>query len=62
MADKLKRSSEDKMIMGVCGGLGKNLDIDPNLIRLIWVLGSLFSGVLFGILIYFVLGVVLEED
>ena len=62
MAKKLKKSSSDKVLMGVCGGLGKNLNIDPNIVRLIWVLGSLFSGVIIGIIIYFIMGAILEEE
>ena len=38
---RLHRSSKDKMICGVCGGLGEYLDVDPTLIRLIWVLFGL---------------------
>ncbi len=37
MARKLYRSTEDKKIAGVCGGLGDYFDIDPTIIRLIWV-------------------------
>ena len=49
---RLFRSRENKIIGGVCGGLGENLDVDPVLIRLIW--GALFflGGVgLFGYII-----------
>ncbi|MEA3558588.1 MAG: PspC domain-containing protein [Candidatus Thermoplasmatota archaeon] len=62
MAKKLKRSSSDKVLMGVCGGLGENMDIDPNIIRLIWVLGTLFSAMFLGVIAYFVMGALLEED
>jgi phage shock protein PspC (stress-responsive transcriptional regulator) len=49
---RLFRSRENKIIGGVCGGLGEYLDVDPVLIRLIW--GALFflGGVgLFGYII-----------
>ena len=35
---KLYRSRENRMIAGVCGGLGKHLDIDPRLLRWAFVL------------------------
>ena len=40
---KLYRSTSDRMIAGVCGGLGEYFDIDPTLVRLIFVLGTVFS-------------------
>jgi phage shock protein C len=40
---KLYRSTSDRMIAGVCGGLGEYFDIDPTLVRLIFVLGTIFS-------------------
>lgn len=58
----MKRSTDDKVIMGVCGGIGENMDIDPNIVRLIWVLGTIFSAGVFGVIIYFVLGAVMEEE
>ena len=44
MSRRLYRSSTDKMIAGVCGGLGDYLDIDPTLLRVIAVVGVLASG------------------
>lgn len=35
---KLYRSDRDKMICGVCGGIGEYLNVDPTLIRLLWVI------------------------
>lgn len=34
---KLYRSVTDRKVCGVCGGLGAYLNIDPTLLRLIWV-------------------------
>jgi phage shock protein C len=34
----LYRSKSNKVIAGVCGGIGEYLDIDPTVIRLLWVL------------------------
>ena len=41
---QLYRSSNDKMIAGVCGGLGDYFDIDPTIIRLIFVFGAFVTG------------------
>lgn len=46
MDKKLYRSDSDKMLCGVCGGIGEYFDLDPTLIRLIWaVLGCTGSGI-----------------
>lgn len=41
---QLFRSRDDRMIAGVCGGLGKYFDIDPTIIRLIFVFGAFITG------------------
>lgn len=38
---KLRRSSTNRTICGVCGGIGEYLNVDPTLIRLLWLLLSL---------------------
>ncbi|HML95209.1 MAG: PspC domain-containing protein [Candidatus Dadabacteria bacterium] len=40
---KLHRSRKDRMIAGICGGLGEMFSIDPTLIRLIAALIGLFT-------------------
>ena len=49
---RLFRSRNDKMIVGICGGLGKYLDIDPIVIRIILII--LLFTVGSGILIYLI--------
>ncbi len=41
---KLYRSRSERMIAGVCGGLGDYFGIDPTLVRLLFVVASLFGG------------------
>lgn len=41
---KLVRSRQNKMIAGVCGGLGAYLGVDPTLVRVAFVLIGLFGG------------------
>ena len=56
-ARRLMRSSTDKKIGGVCGGLAEYFDLDPTLIRVIWVLLVLCGGT--GLLAYLILWIVL---
>ena len=51
--------SKEKKISGVCGGIGEYFGIDPTIIRIIWAVLSLTTGM--GILLYFVFAFVLEE-
>lgn len=57
---KLVRSSSDKMVAGVCGGLARYLDIDPTIIRLAFVLMALTP--LHGVLIYIILWIITPID
>src|SRR6478672_5535778 len=59
---RLYRSRSQKMIAGVCGGLGEYFDVDPVLIRLLFVVTAFISGI--GILAYIVLWILvpLEGD
>lgn len=58
----LRRSRNDRIMMGVCGGIGRRVGIDANLIRLGWVLLTFFSGGFPGLVAYFVLGLILPEE
>lgn len=57
---KLYRSRADRRIAGVCGGLAAYFNIDPTLIRLLFVLGLLFVGGT--LLAYIILMVVIPEE
>ncbi len=58
---KLYRSKSDRIILGVCGGLGEYSGINSNIIRFIFVLSALFFGPL-NIILYFILASVLPEE
>lgn len=58
---KLMRSRKNRMICGVCGGIGEYLNLDPTLVRLIWALCSLAS-VGMGLILYIIAAVVMPED
>lgn len=57
MAERLYRSSSDRVIAGVAGGLAVYFNLDPSLIRIAWVLLALFSGGVF-IIVYIVMMIV----
>ena len=59
---KLTRSADDRMLAGVAGGLAEYLDIDPVLIRILFVIIALLGGGFIGILIYVVLWIILPEQ
>lgn len=56
---KLYRSSADKMLTGVCGGIGEYFVMDATVIRLVWALVVVFTGFVPGILVYIVAAVVM---
>jgi phage shock protein C len=49
----LERSESNRVVAGVCGGLGEFLGIDPNIVRWAFVIFTLFGGS--GVLVYLVL-------
>jgi phage shock protein C len=57
---KLSRSSEDRMFLGVAGGLAAYLNIDPVLVRLFFVLLTLSTG--YAPIVYIVLAILMPED
>ena len=58
---RLYRSGSDRLIGGVCGGLAEYLNIDPTLMRIIWILLLVVSfGVFF--VIYFLLWIIIPRD
>ncbi|SHK05618.1 phage shock protein C (PspC) family protein [Anaerobranca californiensis DSM 14826] len=61
MEKKLYRSKKDKVLSGVCGGLGEYLKIDPVLIRLLWVIvAATTSGG--AILAYIIAAIIIPES
>jgi len=57
---RLYRSKTDRMIGGVCGGLGKYFNLDPVLMRLLWVVLFLCGGV--GFLGYIIAWIIMPEE
>ena len=57
---KLYRSRTERKIGGVCGGLAQYFNIDPTLVRLLFVLGVIFVGG--GLLAYLIMLIVVPEE
>jgi phage shock protein C len=57
----LRRSRTNRMIAGVVGGLAERFRIDPTLLRVIYVVGSIVSAAFPGILVYLLLWVLIPE-
>lgn len=49
---RLYRSETNKVFAGVCGGLGEYANIDPVFIRLLWLVVTIFTGLVPGLLTY----------
>jgi phage shock protein PspC (stress-responsive transcriptional regulator) len=57
---RLYRSRDDRMVSGVAGGIAEYFDMDPTIVRLLWVAATLLtSGVV--ILIYVIMAIVVPE-
>ncbi len=64
MADvsrQLRRSRTNRMIAGVVGGLAEYFHVDPTLLRVIYVVGSIVSAAFPGLLVYLLLWLLIPE-
>ena len=59
MEKRLVRNVQDKKIAGVCAGLADYFDIDPTLVRALWILFTSLGGS--GVLAYIILWVIMPE-
>jgi len=53
--------SNNRIIAGVCGGLGRYLKVDPTIIRFLWVLVTLFTGIFIGVIAYIAAWIIIPE-
>ena len=56
---RLYRSKKNRVLGGVCAGIGEYFNVDPVLIRLIWVIITLMGGA--GILAYIIAWIIIPE-
>ncbi len=60
MERRLYRSRRDAMVGGVCGGLAQYMNVDPTIIRLVFVLMAILGG--HGILVYLILWLIVPLE
>lgn len=60
MEKRLYRSRNQRMLAGVCGGIAEYFNVDPTLIRLLWVIFCFMGGT--GILAYIIAAVIIPID
>jgi phage shock protein C len=51
---------KDKKIFGVCGGLGDYFDIDPTIVRIIFLASVLLVGT--GVLLYIIMAIIMPDE
>ncbi len=56
---KLTKSATNRMLCGVCAGIGEYLGTDPTVIRLLWVILTFFGGS--GIIAYIIAAIIIPE-
>ncbi len=59
--NKLYRSTTDKKLAGVCGGIAEQLNIDPTIIRLVWAFFTLLSWGT-GLILYIIAALIIPEE
>ncbi len=60
MAKRLYRSYRNKMVFGVCGGIGEYFNVDPVIIRLIWLASIFWLGG--GVIAYLIAAVIIPAE
>jgi len=58
---RLYRSHRERILGGVCGGLAEHIDVDPSIVRLVWILVTLVSVGL-GLIVYLAAWIIIPED
>lgn len=59
---RLYRSDLDKKICGVCGGIAEYFEVDSSLIRIAWIVATFLTGIIPGIVAYFVAAIVVPRQ
>jgi len=59
---KLYRSKKDRMIRGICGGLAEYMNFDSTVLRLVWAIIVVFTGVVPGVLVYIIALAIVPEE
>ena len=59
---RLIRPRGERKIAGVCAGLAEYFDLDLTLVRVLWLVGTFFSGIVPGIVAYIIAWIVMPEE
>lgn len=59
---KLYRSKKNKVIAGVCAGIAEYFNIDPTIVRVIYVMLTIFTAVAPLVILYFVMWILVPEQ
>ncbi len=59
---RLTRPLGDRMLLGVCSGLARQLGVDPTLVRIVFALVTFFTALVPGILVYFILAIIIPPE
>ena len=62
MPRMLRRRRADQQLAGVCAGMADYFDLDPTLVRVLYLVGSFFTGILPGVVLYGILAFVVPAD
>ncbi len=57
---KLTKSATNRMICGVCAGIGDYINVDATVVRILWVIFSLAGGA--GLLAYIIAAIIMPEQ
>ncbi len=58
---RLYKSTTNKVVTGVIGGLGEYLNVDPVILRLVYILMTAFTGFVPGLVAYMVLALIVPS-
>jgi len=58
---KLYKSKENKVIFGVIGGIGEYFDVDPVLLRVVYIIIDVLTGIFPGIIAYLIMAMIIPQ-
>lgn len=61
MAKKLFKTSSGKMLDGVCAGLAEYANLDATVVRVVFAIGTLVTGVVPGLVLYVALAIIMPR-
>jgi len=62
MMRKMYKSEDNKIVSGVIGGVGEFFDIDPTVLRLLYLLITIFTGLIPGIVAYILAVIIMPKE